>query len=188
MPQRLVISYVYDAPIGRGKAVLPNISRAADYVIGGWGLQGFTVLMSGFPLGLTDSSNTSNSYGGGQRPNVVSGCKKAVGGSAIAKLNGWFNNACFVQASPYTFGNESRLDSTLTAPGVANWDMSLVKNFPVDKDGRFNVQFRSEFFNLFNRVQFGFPSTSIGSPSAGLVGPVQQNLPRLVQFGLRLSF
>jgi hypothetical protein len=186
-PQRLVVAYVYDIPVGRGRSFLPNISRAADYVVGGWGLQGLTTLMSGFPLGLADASNTSNSYGGGQRPNVVAGCNKKLGGSAVKKLNDWFNTACFTEALPYTFGNESRNDSSLTGPGMANWDMSIVKKFPITADGKLNLQFRSEFFNIFNRVQFGGPNTSIGSNSAGVVNS-QNNLPRIVQFALRLNF
>lgn len=186
-PQRLVIAYVYDIPVGRGRAVLANIPRSADYVIGGWGVQGFTTLMSGFPLGLTDAANTSNSFGGGQRPNVVAGCNKKKGGSAVSKLNEWFNTACFTQAPAYTFGNESKNDSTLKAPGMANWDMGIVKKFPIDKEGRLNLQFRAEFFNLFNRVQFGVPSTSVGGSGYGQISS-QQNLPRVVQFALRLSF
>ena len=53
-PQRLVIAYVYDVPVGRGKALLPNLSRAADEVIGGWELQGLTTLMKGFPVGISE--------------------------------------------------------------------------------------------------------------------------------------
>lgn len=186
-PQRLVIAYVYDLPVGRGKALLPGLSRPADYVIGGWGLQGLTTLMKGFPLGLGDSNNTSNSYGGGQRPNVVAGCNKNIGGPATKKLSEWFNTACFTQAPAYTFGNESRLDPNMKAPGVANWDLSIVKKFALDKDGRMNLQFRSEFYNLFNRVQFGVPNTSVGSPSYGVISGTQ-NLPRVAQFALRLSY
>jgi hypothetical protein len=195
-PQRLVVAYVYDIPVGRGKAVLPNLSKPADYVIGGWGLQGLTTLMSGFPLGIYDNQNTSNSYGGGQRPNVVAGCKKSIGGSATKKLGEWFNTACFTQAPAYTFGDESRLDSSLEAPGMANWDMSIVKKFAIARDGKINMQFRSEFYNLFNRVQFGYPNTAWApltasgtqsNPSLGVVSS-QLNLPRIVQFALRINY
>ena len=195
-PQRLVVAYVYDIPIGHGKAVLPNLSKPADYIIGGWGLQGLTTLMSGFPLGIYDNQNTSNSYGGGQRPNVVPGCKKSIGGSATKRLGQWFNTACFTQAPAYTFGNEPRLDNSLEAPGIANWDMSIVKKFAIAREGKINMQFRSEFYNLFNRVQFGYPNTawapltSTGTqsnPSLGVISS-QLNLPRIVQFALRINY
>jgi len=187
-PQRLVIAYVYDLPVGRGKQFLPNINRAADLVVGGWGLQGLTTLMKGFPLGIgegTDNINTVNN--GGSRPDVVAGCSKKISGSAVSKLNGWFNSKCFQTAPAYVYGDESRLDSTLEAPGVANWDMSIVKKFAVTADGRVNVQFRAEFFNLFNRVQFGYPNTTFDASNAGTISS-QYNLPRLAQFALRIAF
>jgi hypothetical protein len=143
--------------------------------------------MKGFPLGMSMNSNTSNSFGGGQRPNVVPGCSKKIGGAATQKLGEWFNTSCFVAPASYTFGNESRLDNSLEAPGVANWDMSVVKKFAIDKDGRVNLQFRAEFFNLFNRVQFGVPNTSVGNTNYGQTSS-QQNLPRIAQFALRMNF
>jgi len=184
-PQRLVVAYVYDIPVGRGKALLPNISRAADYVIGGWGLQGMTVLMKGFPLGMGMNSNTN--YGAGQRPDVVAGCKKNGSGPANTRKDMWFNPACFVSPGPFHYGNESRLDNSLEAPGMANWDLSVVKKFAIDKDGKLNLQFRAEFFNLFNRVQFGTPNTSIGNSSQGKIYG-QLNQPRIAQFALRITF
>lgn len=192
-PQRLVVAYVYDVPVGRGKAFLPNISRAADLAIGGWGLQGMTTLMKGFPLGL--SQNGGQVYGQGQRPNVVAGCNKKVSGGADQKaLHGWFNPACFTDPGQDVYGNEPRLDPSLEAAGMANWDLSVVKKFNVSPEGKINMQFRAEFFNLFNRTQFDVPNTSIPgangratNPNVGLVS-AQLNLPRLVQFALRLNF
>jgi len=188
-PQRLVVAYVYDVPVGRGKAFLPNINRAADYVIGGWGLQGLTTLMKGFPLGISERINAiGTTNNGSSRPDVVPGCNKKVSGSAIQKLNGWFNTACFTESKPYVWGNESRLDSTLEAPGVANWDMSIVKKFAITPDGRVNFQFRAEFFNLFNRVQFGYPQTQFDATSGAGQITSQNNQPRLAQFALRMAF
>ena len=199
-PQRLVIAYVYDIPVGRGKQVLPNISRAADFVVGGWGLQGLTTLMKGFPLGI--GMNGGRVFGQGQRPNVVPGCNKKTSGGADARLNNWFNAACFSDPGVNVYGNQPRNDPSLEAPGIANWDMSVVKKFPIDKDGRINFQFRAEFYNLFNRTQFGYPSTGISgyninpdgshtgvsdNPNVGRIFN-QLNLPRIAQFALRLNF
>ena len=187
IPQHLVIAYVYDVPVGQGKAVLTNIPRAANYVVGGWSLEGITDLMKGFPLGLTTNQNLTHSYGGGSRPNYTSGCSKTIGGAATKKLSEWFNTSCFTQPAAFTFGDEPRNDPQMEAPGVADWDFSLVKAFPVDSAGRFNVQFRAEFFNLFNRVQFGVPGTVQGQAGFGIVNS-QANLPRVVQFALRLDY
>jgi hypothetical protein len=62
-----------------------------------------------------------------------------------------------------------------------------LKEFAFGPDGRMNIEFRSEFFNIFNRAQFGYPGQTQGSTSFGVVSS-QQNLPRLVQFALRFGF
>jgi hypothetical protein len=187
-PDRLVASYVLDIPVGHGRKYLANSNAFVNAALGGWGVQGVTTLQSGFPLHLTMNSSNINSPGAGsQRPNVVPGCDASTSGSATSRLSDWFDTSCFVQPAPFTYGDESRNDPHLRAPGIANWDFSVFKSFPIAPEGRANLQFRAEFFNIFNRVQFGYPGQAIGSSSAGVVS-TQQNLPRLVQFALRLSF
>jgi hypothetical protein len=183
--QRLVLSYVYDVPVGRGRRLLSDAPRALDYAIGGWGLDGVTTFMTGFPLGFTASQNLN--LGGLQRPNYTSGCAKSVSGSAYSKLNKWFDTACFTQPAVFTYGNESRNDSTLRADGQANWDAALFKNFAIDSEGKKYVQFRFETFNLFNRVQFGYPGDTQGLPNFGVVSS-QANSPRILQFALRVNY
>lgn len=185
--QRLVVSYVYDIPVGRGMRFLSNASGIVNQVLGGWGVGGVTTLMSGFPLGLTTAQNLTNSFGGGSRPNDVPGCYKQVSGGEAARVEKWFNTACFVQPPPFTFGDESRNDSTLRASGVANWDASAYKTFPFAHHEDMNLQFRAEAFNLFNRVQFGYPGLQQGSSNFGIVSS-QLNNPRLLQFSLRINY
>jgi hypothetical protein len=185
--QRLVVSYVYDLPFGRGRTFLPNSPGVVNAVIGGWGVGGLTTLMTGFPLGFGTNQNLTNSFGGGSRPNYVPGCAKQTTGSAVSRLNDWFNTSCFTQPDAFTFGNEPRLDSALRGPGVAQWDASAYKSFPINRDGNINVQFRAEAFNLFNRVQFGYPGLTQGTSNFGVVTS-QLNLPRVLQFSLRANF
>jgi hypothetical protein len=185
--QRFVTSYVYDLPFGRGRKFLANPSSLIEYTAGGWSLEGVTTLMSGFPLSFRTNVNLTNSFGGGSRPNYTAGCSKATSGSAVSRLNSWFNTSCFTQPSPFTFGNEPRTDPQVRAPGVADWDSAVVKKFPIARDGKVNVQFRAEVYNLFNRVQFGYPGETQGTANFGIVGS-QQNLPRILQFALRVGF
>jgi hypothetical protein len=185
--QRLVVSYVYDLPFGQGKTFLSTSSRVVNAVVGGWGVGGLTTLMTGFPLGFGTNQNLTNSFGGGSRPNYVAGCAKQATGSATSRLNQWFNTSCFTQPAAFTFGNEPRLDPALRGPGVAEWDASAYKSFPVNRDGTINVQFRAEAFNLFNRVQFGYPGLTQGTSNFGVV-TTQLNLPRVLQFSLRANF
>lgn len=183
----LILSYVYDIPVGRGKAHLSNLPRGLDYVAGGWGLEGITTLMTGFPLGFSTNLNLTNSFGGGSRPNYTPGCVKTVRGGAVSKLNGWFNTSCFTQPPPFTFGNESRNDGQLREPGEADWDTSAFKNFPIGAEANREVQFRVETFNVFNRVQFGYPGLTQGVSNFGVINS-QQNLPRIIQFALRINY
>ena len=185
MPQRLSVSYIQDLPIGKGRALLGNVSGVADKLVSGWGINGVSTFQSGYPLGLTTNSNLTNSFGGGSRPNVVSGCDKLVSGSAQSRLNRWFNTSCFTAPPAFTFGNESRTDPTIRGHGIANWDFALFKTTTITE--RFRLEFRTEFFNLFNRVQFGGPNLSVGNPSFGIVSS-QSNNPRLIQFALRLHY
>ena len=181
---RLVLSYVYDLPVGRGKHFLASVHGPADKLLSGWGIAGVSTFQSGLPLALTTASNLTNSLGGGSRPNVISP-NVSISGSAQSRLAEWFNTAAFAQPPSFTFGSEPRTDPVLRAAGINNFDFTVTKNTQVNE--RFRLEFRAEFFNLFNRVQFADPGTSLGSPQFGIVTSAM-NLPRLVQMGLRLSF
>ena len=185
--QRLVFNYVLDLPFGRGKAYLSDASGVVDKVIGGWGIDGVTVLQRGFPLKISDSHAlpiTSLGAGVGTiRPDYIAGCNKG-GPRNTAE---WFNTSCFADPAPYTFGIEPRTDPTLRQDGIINFDFALFKRTYFGEENRFNVEFRTEFFNLFNRHQFAAPNTSFGAATFGQVTAIANN-PRLIQFGLKFSF
>jgi hypothetical protein len=186
---RLVVSYAVDLPFGKGKKLLGGVTGVPAKLVSGWGMDGVTTFQTGFPLFFTTATNTSNSYNTGAlrdypRPNVVAGCDKFVTGRAQDKLNGWFNKSCFQQPASFTFGNESRTDPNLRLTGINNFDFSLFKNTTITE--RIKLQFRGEFFNLFNRVQFGYPGSAVGNAQFGVVSS-QLNNPRLVQLSLRLQ-
>lgn len=186
VPQRFVAGYVVDLPFGKGKKWLGGVEGFGDKAISGWGVGGITTLQSGFPLPLTATWPVQSlaSFGAGTlRPDVVAGCKKSVGGSAQSKLTGWFNAACFVAPpSGFEYGDESRTDSQLRSAGIANWDFSVFKETAFHD--RYQLEFRAEAFNVFNRVQFGPPGTQLGTSSFAVVNS-QVNQPRLIQFALR---
>lgn len=185
VPQNLVISYVYDLPFGKGKHFLSGVSGVTDKLISGWEINGISIFQSGFPLTLTTSSNLTDSFGGGSRPNYVGGCDISESGSATQKLGKWFNTACFTAPPAATFGNLGRTLTAVSAQGIANYDFSIVKSTMIKE--RVGIQFRTEFFNLFNRVQFGPPGEQLGNPQFGVISSTI-NQPRLIQFALRLTF
>jgi hypothetical protein len=195
--QRVVISYVLDLPFGKGKRFLSGLGGAANKVVSGWGVDGITTFQRGFPLkiswgGSATALQNLNLGVGNIRPNVVAGCHK--GGSRT--IASWFNTACFAPAPQWGFGSESRVDATLRASGINNFDFAVFKRTGITEST--NLEFRTEFFNLFNRTQFGFPGTSFNPETVnGVVnnaangfGVVSSSLgnPRLIQFALKFVF
>jgi hypothetical protein len=191
VPQRLVINYVLDLPFGRGKRFLSGASGVMNKVVGGWGIDGVTTFQKGFPLVFSNGvANYTTLFGAGSRPNYISGCNKGISGSSkSAKLGEWFNTGCFSAPPDFTFGNESRVDPTLRASGINNWDFAVFKRTRFGPEERIGFEFRTEFFNLFNRTQFAPPNTSLSSSTFGVVSSTYPGTnPRLIQFGLKLLF
>ena len=203
VPQLFIASYNLDVPVGKGRRFLGQINPIANTIIGGWGVNGITTYQVGFPLTFTVASipsalqvlNITT-----ERPSVVPGCTKTVGGSAYDRVSGWFNKGCFynpgngatvaangtaIAANAYLLGNEPRVDPTLRQQGYKNWDFAAFKNTKLTEKA--NLEFRAEFFNLFNTTRFAAPNTSVGNGAFGTV-TAQGNQPRLVQFALRLSY
>ncbi|MBV8829258.1 MAG: TonB-dependent receptor [Acidobacteriaceae bacterium] len=181
-PQTLVISYAYELPFGVGKPFL-NGGGLLDKFVGGWQLNGNTTFQSGPPLQIT-GGNSSGTLAGTQRPNW-NGQNPTLSGSVTDRLLRYFNTSDFSFNAPFTFGNAPRLMPDLRGPGINNFDISIFKNTHVTE--RFQLQFRAESFNAFNRVQFGIPNTNINSTAFGVISS-QQNTPRNIQLGLRLLF
>jgi hypothetical protein len=191
VPQRLVLSYILELPFGRGKHFLSSVTGFADKLVSGWSVSGITTFASGFPLAITSAApnDLSTFFGAGTiRPNVLPGCNKSAGGSIVHNAiagTSVVNAACFAAPNPFSFGDESRVDSALRAQGINSWDFSASKTTRLTEG--VGLDFRAEFFNLFNRVQFGPPNTSFGGPTFGLITS-QANNPRQIQFSLRASF
>ena len=185
--QRMVLSYVVDLPVGKGRKYLSNAHGVVQAVAGGWGLDGILTLQTGFPIALTTASNNTHDMGGGSRPNyAASACPNGYGesGSAESRLTEWFNISCFTAPPAYTFGNVSRTMPNLRTDGIHNLDLAMFKNFSLGTE-RFKLQLRGEAFNLLNTPQFGAPNTSLGSATFGQITS-QANNPRLIQVAGKL--
>ncbi len=181
---RFSLSYSYDLPFGKGKSLLGN-SGLATTLLTGWLSYGVITLQTGRPFTVAllpefDNSNTGVSnlgFLGNDRPNLT----------GQAKLDNptperWFNTAAFAIPPFGSFGNSGR--NILDGPSYKNVNFSLVKNTRVRE---FTIiQFRTEFFNLFNHPNFGLPDNFVGSPSFGRL--VSADSPRRIQFGLKLLF
>ena len=133
---------------------------------------------------FTPALQTSVSNAGGSRPNLLK-FPELPNPDPFLWYDTSFNtpNATWGIPAQYTFGNAGR--NLLRGPGRVNLDWSLFKDFAASE--RVRLQYRAEFFNLFNTPQFDLPNSSIGNPAAGritsTIGPNRQ-----IQMGLRLSF
>ncbi|MGC1485862.1 MAG: carboxypeptidase regulatory-like domain-containing protein [Candidatus Acidiferrum sp.] len=181
-------SVIYDLPFGRGKKFGSDWSDVTNSLLGGWQVTLIEKITSGFAFPLVDSNNTSgvsfNTGGNGnafERPDQVAGCNPYANQTKTQ----YINPACFVPPAPGQLGNASRVP--VYGPDFVNTDFSVIKQFKLPWENM-GLNFRAEFFNLFNHAQFGQPINDINAPSGfGAVNSTVNN-PRLVQLGLKLTF
>lgn len=196
-------SAVYELPFGRGKQFLNN-SAAAELVAGGWSVNTLLSGRAGLPVNVTLSRSSTELPDGNnvdQRPDRVPGVPLYLSGRSVSH---WINPAAFALPAIGEWGNAGR--NTLTGPPLWQDDSAVEKNFRITE--RNNVTFRAEAFNIFNRSQFGQPSSSLSVTtsangmrtltvpssfgaitstvnSAGLVGT---GTPRVFEFSLRINY
>jgi hypothetical protein len=187
VPQRLVLSYVYELPIGRGKPFLKNVRSWSSWLVSGWQINGITTFQSGTPLVIT-SANNAFLFSPGQRPNNFSGRSARIkGGSRSDQIAKWFDTSIFTFAPAFTFGNVGRTLPDARVPGTRNFDISLFKNNSFH-EGKYNAQFRIEAFNAFNTPQFSAPGQSLSNAAGfGVIGGTAIG-PRQIQVALKLLF
>ena len=178
---RFVISYLYELPFGRGRAMASGVSPLVNAIVGGWQFNGITTVQSGTPLSMT-ANNTAGIFGARTQPNNNGGDPR-LSGAVVQRLDRAFGTSVYSQPAAFTFGNEPIFSPVLRTDGVRNFDLSFFKNFIV-RTG-VTAQVRIEALNAFNRVQFAGPNTSVTSTSFGVISG-QANAPRQLQFGLKL--
>lgn len=178
--QRVVLSFVDELPIGKGKK-LDLHNSVANAVLGGFQLNGIATFQGGFPFSVNANDNSGlNGPGYSERANVVGNPTLPRGQRSAAK---WFNTAAFSQPGYALYGNSGR--NIVRAPGLNNLDLSAFKNFDIFE--RLRAQFRLESFNTLNHVQLGAPSSNVTSSSFGTINYTR--IPgRIVQLGAKIIF
>jgi len=195
VPQRFVLAYILDLPFGKGKKYASGYSGVADKFVSGWGIDGITTFQSGFPLNIGGAGLLGNVPNGGGQRATRTGRTTETSGSPTSRLNEWFNTSVFSPTNTYnSYGADSRTEPNLRAQGQNSWDFAVFKNTKFGPDEKLAIQFRAEFFNIFNHPQFGPPNTGCCQPAQGggnsAMGSIssQYNFPRIIQFGLKLTF
>jgi hypothetical protein len=181
-------SILYDLPFGRGRMIGSEWNTATNTLLGNWQLTLIERISSGFPVPLIDSNNQSGvtfNTGGDDynynRPNRVSGCDPYAASHSHFQ---WINSACFVAPPAGELGNAARVP--VVGPDFVNSDFSVIKDFALPRR-EMGLNFRAEFFNLFNHPEYGMPVNDINAPGFGSVNSTVNN-PRLIQLALKLSY
>ncbi|MGI8745649.1 MAG: TonB-dependent receptor [Bryobacteraceae bacterium] len=171
------LSWIVDLPSLRGKPL------ALRLVAGAWQWNGLFTARTGLPLNVVAGSDIALSGTGNQRPNVVGDWHLPSGRSHAQEIAQWFNPAAFAAPATGTFGNAGR--DIIIAPASATANVGLFKSFPLPLREGMKLQFRSEFFNVLNRVNLGNPNVTL----SGNMGRITSaGSPRVLQFALKLLF
>jgi hypothetical protein len=209
LPIANITSLVYELPFGHGRRFVGSANGFVDAFVGGWQVSAINTMQAGTPFNITYSPNSaqavspqiSATYRGANeyRPNYVSGQKVTQGRSNRAANTGYVNyinfNAFVLPAikgpsgnilSP--FGNASRNPGR--TPAFYQTDLALNKKFSTPVES-LKVEFRTEFYNIFNHTNLYLPGTISGTQGANPNGGGQITStfePRIVQFGLKLIY
>ena len=181
---RLMLSYQWSLPWFR------QPHSWYQHALGNWQVNGITTFMTGTPFTVFDSRDISLQGGAPEitgfsanRPNLTGDPN-----SGPHTVTEWFNTAAFQALTPnpkspvQQFGNAGR--NIVQGPGFQQWDFSALKNIHIAESKQ--LQFRAEFFNLFNHPNFRLPDSDISSPT---FGQIQEALPpRLLQMALKFMF
>jgi hypothetical protein len=162
---------------------IPNapVHGITNTLLNGWQLSSLASWHDGFPFSVLSGQDNSFSGVGADRADYIGG-NASLGGSHGQMVNQYFNTSVFTPNAPGTFGNSGK--NILRGPRLFNTDLSLLKNFKIAE--RVTVQFRSEFFNVFNNVNFNQPQNILSSSSRGRITSAGD--PRILQFALKLMF
>lgn len=188
-----VLNYTYDLPFGSGQKFGSGLNGLAGKMVQGWQINGIITLSSGVPFSVENGfdriGNLARDAVGG-RPDLKPG-RSNNPTRGFKTPDQWFDPTAFQLQPERTFGNLGR--NTVIGPSFANFDFSVVKNTSISEDK--TVQFRVEFFNLFNHPNFSIPSVRrIFTDASGVplsnAGRITEtvNTSRQVQFALKFLF
>jgi hypothetical protein len=173
---RFVTSFIWQLPD------LADHTAWVRHVLGGWHTNAIVTLESGSPFSIVSGRDNSQSGVNRDRADQVGDPELDSGRSRAELIARYFNTDAFRVNAPSTFGNSGR--NILRGPGFASVDFGLVKNVRLLRGH--SVQFRTEFFNLFNRVNLGNPVNNVSAPNLGEI--ISAGSPRVIQLALKYSF
>lgn len=177
-PHQLQLSYAYELPFGKNKALFGDVGGLTNGLISGWSISGITTFQSGAPFSVTESSSLQGGVSG--RANRNSGVSLYPSDKTIKQ---WFNPAAFY-ATDFQYGNSAY--NMLWGPRYQNWDTAVSKTTVLHEG--VNLQIRVDAFNVFNHPTFNNPASAI--TNAKTVGTITSTngANRTLQLGGKFTF
>jgi hypothetical protein len=162
IPHSLVVNYIYELPIGKGKALGSSWSGPVNQILGGWQLTGIFTAKSGFPLIIRPQSSTLGVFNMNQRPDLVGDPRPNH-----QSIDDWISAAAFAQPAAFTLGNAPRTITEVRSPRYINFDIGIQKYWDFSEAKR--LQFRFEMFNAFNHANFFAPDMNLANSTFGKI-------------------
>ena len=161
-----------------------KVPKALGFALNGWMVNSIITWQSGFPFSVSPGRDNSLTGVNRDRADFIGGqpnlSQNRPHGEMVARF---FDTSLFVQNATGTFGNSGR--NILRGPRYFNSDFGMLKNNRITE--RIGLQFRAEFFNIFNNVNFNGPNANLSSGTQ--LGRITSSLdPRILQFGLKMLF
>lgn len=187
-PHVFTLGYVYELPLGKGKAFGANMHPVLNAIVGNWTVSAVHRYQSGTPISVGGCSQTM-AGAGAARCNFVPGQPLYNPNFDPTNPNSpYLNRAAFVQPANFTYGNVPAVIPQLYQPMQLGEDVAASKNFYFGSGEKNSVEFRASAFNVANRHLLGGLNTAINNANFGTFSNPQSNLPRNLQFSLRVSF
>jgi hypothetical protein len=178
---RLALGMVYEVPVGASRRFrTPN--HVLDAIVGGWNVGTIAELRSGPYFGVAEATNRLNTFSNVQRSHVAGDPVLPADRPRSEQITRYFDTAAFSFPGNGVLGNSPR--AFLEGPGLVNFDISMLKDFTI-AEGK-TLQFRGEFFNMFNRPNFGLPASARGNANFGTIASSRDG--RIIQLGLRFVY
>ena len=177
-PQKtFFVNYIFELPFG--DPTQGDESGWFNRFISGWKLSGTTRLNDGRRYTVRLAVDGNNDGLGGDRPDRIGSGELSV---AQRSINAWFDTSAFAEPDGFSPGTSGR--NILRSPSHHSWDTSLSKNTSL-ANGHF-LEFRVQFFNALNQVNFRRPNASFGTSSFGQIFGAGE--AREVEVALKYSF
>jgi hypothetical protein len=183
----LSFNFLYDLPMGEGHEFLSGTPKLVSALVSGWQVNALGIIHSGIADNIGLGTNT---YGNGdytnQRPDFVPGVSQFVSNKSWRQ---YFNPDAWAMPAAGTFGDSPR--NGVYGPGFAQIDSSLLKRTPLG-EGR-SLEFRAEFFNMFNHPNFAQPDSYYGDTTFGQIlstfgNTIGLGTQRQIEFGLKIHY